>query len=66
MLFINVGPPVSEITSQNDFNEAKDKSEIFFLYAGEEKGPLWDNYLKVECNDKSNWDIKKKFSFNFL
>ena len=59
MLFINIGPPVSEITSQNDFNEAKDKSEIFFLYAGEEKGPLWENYLKVGCYEKLPVKIKR-------
>jgi hypothetical protein len=48
-----LGPPVSQITSQNDFSEAKDRSEIFFLFAGEEDGPLWDTYLKV-CNNKYN------------
>ena len=47
ILFQILGPPVSEITSQKEFKEAKERSEIFFLYAGEEKGPLWDTYLKV-------------------
>ena len=50
---VNLGPPVSQITSQNDFSEAKDRSEIFFLFAGEEDGPLWDTYLKV-CDNKYN------------
>ena len=42
-----IGPPVSQISSQYDFEEAKENSEIFFLFAGEEEGPLWNSYLKV-------------------
>ena len=50
IIFFNVnqiGPPISQISSQYDFEEAKENSEIFFLFAGEEEGPLWNSYLKV-------------------
>ena len=50
LIFFNVnqiGPPISQISSQYDFEEAKENSEIFFLFAGEEEGPLWNSYLKV-------------------
>ena len=50
----DIGPPVSQISSQYDFEEAKESSEIFFLFAGEEEGPLWNNYLKVNYSRSKN------------
>ena len=50
----DIGPPVSQISSQYDFEEAKESSEIFFLFAGEEEGPLWNNYLKVNYPRSKN------------
>ena len=49
-----IGPPVSQISSQYDFEEAKENSEIFFLFAGEEEGPLWNSYLKVKLFKRKN------------
>ena len=49
-----IGPPVSQISSQYDFEEAKENSEIFFLFAGEEEGPLWNSYLKVKLFKSKN------------
>ena len=50
----DIGPPVSQISSQYDFEEAKESSEIFFLFAGEEEGPLWNSYLKVNYSKSTN------------
>ena len=62
-----IGPPVSQISSQYDFEEAKENSEIFFLFAGEEEGPLWNSYLKVKLF-KNAGDINllmKSFNVTF-
>ena len=63
-----IGPPVSQISSQYDFEEAKENSEIFFLFAGEEEGPLWNSYLKVNYSkvkiQTNAGDIKCNFFTN--
>ena len=40
-----MGPPVNLVASRTDFNRAKDKSEIFFLFSGEESGPVFVSVL---------------------
>ena len=40
-----MGPPVNLVASRTDFNRAKDKSEIFFLFSGEESGPVFVSIL---------------------
>jgi len=41
------GPPVNAIPTRADLAKAKDKSEIFFLFAGEEEGPVYDAYFQM-------------------
>ena len=58
MIYLNIciadlGPPVNQISSQQEFDEAKERSELFFLFAGDEQGSLWENYLKV-CKNMRN------------
>ena len=42
-----LGPPVGELRTKGDFEEAKTKSEIFFVFTGEQEGPLWDTFYQV-------------------
>ena len=42
-----LGPPVGELRTEGDFEEAKTKSEIFFVFTGDQDGPLWDTFLQV-------------------
>ena len=42
-----LGPPVGELRTKGDFEEAKTKSEIFFVFTGEQEGPLWDTFYMV-------------------
>ena len=56
-----MGPPVNLVASRTDFNRAKDKSEIFFLFSGEESGPVFvseeslcsEEYAKFSLSDSS-------------
>ena len=36
-----MGPPVNLIDTRLDFEKAKEKSELFFLFSGEETGPVF-------------------------
>ena len=42
-----LGPPVGELRTKGDFEEAKLKSEIFFVFVGEQDGKLWETYNEV-------------------
>lgn len=42
-----LGPPVGELRTKGDFEEAGTKSEIFFLFSGEQDGPLWETFYDV-------------------
>ena len=39
-----MGPPVKDITSESDFDKAKQRSELFFIYVGRSASKLWDEY----------------------
>ena len=45
-----LGPPVGELRTKGDFEEAKLKSEIFFVFVGEQDGKLWETF-----NEVSSW-----------
>ena len=36
-----VGPSVNQIDTKSEFELAKQRSEIFFLFAGQASGPEW-------------------------
>jgi len=64
-----MGPPVNLVASRTDFNRAKDKSEIFFLFSGEESGPVFDAYFQTaikfqqhEFFYRSEASLAEKFS----
>lgn len=40
-----MGPPVKDITSDQDLDEAKKRSELFFIYVGRPASSLWDEYF---------------------
>jgi thioredoxin domain-containing protein 10 len=40
-----MGPPVRELASQTDLEEAKRRSDLFFIYAGRPVASLWDEYF---------------------
>ena len=40
-----IGPSVNAIATKSDFEAAKSRSEIFFMFAGEPAGPEWVNDL---------------------
>jgi len=40
-----MGPPVKEITSASDFDKAKQRSGLFFVYVGRPASKLWDEYF---------------------
>ena len=42
-----LGPPVGELRTKGDFEEAKLKSEIFFVFVGEQDGKIWETYNEV-------------------
>lgn len=41
------GPAVKSIENKLEFEDAKTKSELFFLFAGQQDGPMWDTFKKV-------------------
>ncbi|XP_034947121.1 protein disulfide-isomerase TMX3 [Chelonus insularis] len=41
------GPPVQEITRTQSFETLKNERDIYFLYVGEQIGPLWEIYHKA-------------------
>lgn len=45
-----IGPSVNAIATKSDFEAAKSRSEIFFMFAGEPAGPEWDDYEKVSSH----------------
>ena len=42
-----VGPSVNKIESKIDFDAAKKKSELFFLFSGEMAGSEWEHFVKI-------------------
>ena len=42
-----IGPSINAIATKSDFEAAKSRSEIFFMFAGEPAGPEWVNELFV-------------------
>ena len=45
-----IGPSVNKIESKEDFEIAKTRSELFFLFAGETAGREWENFEKIATN----------------
>ena len=45
-----VGPSVNKIESKEDFEIAKKRSELFFVFAGETEGREWENFEKIATN----------------
>jgi len=39
-----MGPPVKQITGDSDLDEAKQRSDLFFIYIGRPAGRLWNEY----------------------
>ena len=42
-----MGPSVTQIENKKDFEMAKKRSELFFLFAGENEGTEWEYYTKT-------------------
>ena len=42
-----VGASVNKIESKSDFEAAKKRSELFFIFSGEMSGIEWENYEKI-------------------
>ncbi len=42
-----IGPPVNKIESKSDFEAAKRRSELFFIFSGEIDGVFWDQYQQI-------------------
>ena len=42
-----MGPSVTKIDTKVDFEMAKKRSELFFLFAGETEGTEWEHYEKM-------------------
>lgn len=42
-----VGPSVNKIETKSEFELAKQRSEIFFVFAGQTSGPEWEHFVKV-------------------
>ncbi len=63
-----LGPPVGELRTKGDFEEAKTKSEIFFVFTGEQEGPLWDTFYQVvrAFLDLYLWNSKKYFNYKAI
>jgi len=45
-----IGPSVNKIESKEDFELAKTRSELFFVFAGETAGREWENFEKIATN----------------
>ena len=42
-----MGPSVTQIENRKDFEMAKKRSELFFLFAGQNEGTEWEYYTKI-------------------
>lgn len=42
-----VGPSVNQIESKSDFESAKKRSELFFVFTGPMNGPDWEQFQKL-------------------
>nr|CAD7570484.1 unnamed protein product [Timema californicum] len=41
------GPPIQTITREESLDNIKNSHSLFFIYVGEQNGPLWDTYAEV-------------------
>ncbi|CAG2063705.1 unnamed protein product [Timema podura] len=41
------GPPIQTITREESLDNIKSSHSLFFIYVGEQNGPLWDTYAEV-------------------
>ena len=45
-----MGPSVTPLNTIGDFDEAKRRSELFFMFSGESEGSEWVSILKIKLN----------------
>ncbi|CAH0546273.1 unnamed protein product [Brassicogethes aeneus] len=41
------GPPVQEVTRTESLSGLKNMNQLFFMYVGDQEGPLWDAFYEV-------------------
>ncbi|KAL3284206.1 hypothetical protein HHI36_018370 [Cryptolaemus montrouzieri] len=41
------GPPVQEVTRAESLSNLKNMNQLFFMYVGEQEGPLWDSFNNI-------------------